>query len=118
LSALVEDKVYPDPYIGMNLRPIPGTNYPIFEDFSNIQMPPSSPFRQNRAPMPPDKDMGVWRDVRIATTGPITMRYPAALPSLNLPSTDRAAVTVRTELTNASEHVVEAVRDPRFTMWS
>ena len=25
LSALVEDKVYPDPYTGMNLRSIPGT---------------------------------------------------------------------------------------------
>ena len=47
LSALVEDKVYPDPYVGMNLRSIPGTTYPIFEDFSNIQMPPSSPFRQS-----------------------------------------------------------------------
>ena len=45
LSALVEDQVYPDPYVGMNLRSIPGTTYPIFEDFSNIQMPPSSPFR-------------------------------------------------------------------------
>jgi exo-1,4-beta-D-glucosaminidase len=199
LSALVEDKVYPDPYVGMNLRSIPGTNYAIFEDFSNVQMPPSSPFRQSWwyrtefklpaeykgktlwlefdgvnyranvwmngvqvatseqlagtwrlfrfdltsaakpgdnnalaievfpprphdlaitlvdwAPMPPDKDMGVWRDVRIATTGPIAMRYPAALPSLSLPSTDQAAVTVRTELTNASEHVVEAVLKGRI----
>ena len=38
LSALVEDKVYPDPYSGMNLRSIPGTSYPIFEDFSNIML--------------------------------------------------------------------------------
>ena len=193
-SALVQDKVYPDPYVGMNLRSIPGTTYPIFEDFSNIQMPPSSPFRQSWwyrsefklpaeiqgktlwldfdginyranvwmngvqvatseqmagtwrlfrfnvtsaakpgannvlaievfppqphdlaitlvdwAPMPPDKEMGIWRDVRIATTGPISMRYPAALARLNLPSTDRAAVTVRTELSNASDHAVDAV---------
>ena len=199
LSALVEDMVYPDPYVGINLRSIPGTNYPIFEDFSNIQMPPSSPFRQSWwyrtefklpaeykgktmwlefdgvnyranvwmngvqvasseqlegtwrlfrfdvssvakpgdnnalaievfapqphdlaitlvdwAPMPPDKDMGVWRDVRILATGPIAMRYPAALPSLHLPSTDQAAVTVRTELTNASEQVVDAVLKGRI----
>jgi exo-1,4-beta-D-glucosaminidase len=199
MSALVQDKVYPDPYVGMNLRSIPGTTYPIFEDFSNIQMPPSSPFRQSWwyrtefklpaeykgktlwldfdginyranvwmngvqiatseqlagtwrvfrfdvtsaakpgannalaievfppqprdlaitlvdwAPMPPDKEMGIWRDVRIATTGPISMRYPAALTSLNLPSTDGAAVTVRTELTNASDHAVEAVLKGRI----
>src|SRR5262249_28747057 len=47
LSALVEDKIYPDPYSGMNLRSIPGTSYPIFEDFSNIMMPPASPFRHS-----------------------------------------------------------------------
>lgn len=199
LSALVEDKVYPDPYVGMNLRSIPGTNYPIFEDFSNIQMPPSSPFRRSWwyrtefqlpteyqgktlwldfdginyranvwmngaqvatserlagtwrlfrfdvtsaakpgdnnalaievlppqprdlaitlvdwAPMPPDKEMGVWRDVRIEATGPIAMRYPAALARLNLPLKDQAAVTVRTELTNSSAHVVEAVLKGRI----
>src|SRR6476646_8426807 len=47
MSALVEDKVYPDPYTGLNLRSIPGTTYPIFEDFSNVPMPPASPFRQS-----------------------------------------------------------------------
>src|SRR4051812_3546930 len=47
LSALVQDQVYPDPYTGMNLRSTPGTTYPIFEDFSNILMPPGSPFRQS-----------------------------------------------------------------------
>jgi exo-1,4-beta-D-glucosaminidase len=199
LSALVEDKVYPDPYVGMNLRSIPGTNYPVFEDFSNIQMPPSSPFRQSWwyrtefklpaeykgktlwlefdgvnfranvwmnglqvatseqlagtwrlfrfdvasaakpgdnnalaievfppqphdlaitlvdwAPMPPDKEMGVWRDVRIVATGPIAMRYPAVLTSLNLPSTDQGGLTVRTELTNASDHAVEALLKGRI----
>lgn len=199
LSALVEDKVYPDPYVGMNLRSIPGTTYPIFEDFSNIQMPPSSPFRQSWwyrtefklppeykgktlwlefdgvnyranvwmngvqvatseqlagtwrlfrfdmtsvaksgednalavqvlapqprdlaitlvdwAPMPPDKEMGVWRDVRIVPSGSVAMRYPAVLTKLNLPSTDQAALTVRVELTNASDHPVEAVLKGRI----
>src|SRR5579864_8356703 len=47
LNALVNDKVYPDPYAGMNLRSIPGTTYPIFEDFSNLMMPPASPFRHS-----------------------------------------------------------------------
>ena len=46
MSALVEDKVYPDPYTGVNLCSIPGTTYPIFEGFSNVPMPPASPFRQ------------------------------------------------------------------------
>ena len=48
LSALVEQHVYPDPYTGMNLRSIPGTSYPtIFENFSELRMPPESPFRHS-----------------------------------------------------------------------
>ena len=47
LSALVEDHVYPDPYTGMNLRSLPGVQYPIAANFSNIQMPPESPFRHS-----------------------------------------------------------------------
>jgi len=45
LAALVENKVYPDPYYGMNLRSIPGTSYPIGRNFSNLPMPADSPFR-------------------------------------------------------------------------
>jgi len=193
LSALVQDQVYPDPYTGMNLRSIPGTTYPIFEDFSNIQMPPASPFRQSWwyrtefklpeegkgktiwlgfdginyranvwmngkqiadsnefagtwrvfrfnvtgaaqpgsdnalaievfapqphdlaitlvdwAPMPPDKEMGIWRDVHVFTTGPVALRYPAVLTKLNLPDTNEARLTVRAELTNSEAHPVEA----------
>ena len=194
LGALVKDKVYPDPYTGMNLRSLPGTTYPVFEDFSNIMMPPTSPFRQSWwyrtefklpqeysgkilwlgfdginyranvwmngvkiassevlagtwrlfeldvtsaskpgqtnslaieifppqphdlaitlvdwAPMPPDKEMGLWRDVHITATGPIALRYPAVLTKLNLPSTNEATLTVRAELTNAADHPVGAV---------
>ena len=194
MSALVEDRVYSDPYTGVNLRSIPGTTYPIFEDFSNVPMPPASPFRQSWwyrtefklppeysgktvwlgfdginyranvwmnglkiassenlagtwrlfnldvtsaakpgqtnslaveifppqpgdlaitlvdwAPMPPDKEMGIWRDVHITATGPIALRYPAGLSKLNLPSADRAMLTIRAELTNAADSPVEAV---------
>jgi exo-1,4-beta-D-glucosaminidase len=45
LNALIENRVYPDPYFGMNLRSVPGTEYPIGENFSNLPVPPDSPFR-------------------------------------------------------------------------
>jgi len=61
------------------------------------------------APMPPDKEMGLWRDVHITATGPIALRYPAVLTKLNLPSTNQAALTVRAELTNAANSPVEGV---------
>jgi exo-1,4-beta-D-glucosaminidase len=192
LSALVEDQVYRDPYTGTNLLSIPGTSYPVFTNFSNLLMPPDSPFRRSWwyrtefdvpaeyrgrtlwlgfdgvtyranvwlngtrvasadelagtwrlfsldvtgaarpgernalavevfppqphdlaitlvdwAPMPPDKEMGLWRDVRLTATGPVALRYPAVLTRLNLPSTDRAALTVRVELQNAADRPVE-----------
>ena len=44
VSALVANKVYPDPYFGKNLRSIPGATYPIGENFSNLPMPADSPF--------------------------------------------------------------------------
>ena len=45
LSALIQNHVYSDPYTGMNLRSIAGTEYPIPMNYSNIPMPPDSPFR-------------------------------------------------------------------------
>lgn len=45
LAALVANKVYPDPFFGMNLRSIPGTSYPIGRNFSALPIPPDSPFR-------------------------------------------------------------------------
>jgi exo-1,4-beta-D-glucosaminidase len=194
LSALVNDQVYPDPYTGMNLRSIPGASYPLFEDFSNLMMPPGSPFRRawwyrteftlpaefrgktlwlafdginyranvwlngvqvassNRlagmwrlfefdvtaaarpgqanslavevfpphphdlaitlvdwAPMPPDKEMGIWRDVHIIATGSLRLRYPAVISRLNSPLNDEASLTVRAELTNSAARPIAGV---------
>ena len=44
LANLVADKVYPEPYYGMNLRQIPGVN-PIGTMFQNQPMPDDSPFK-------------------------------------------------------------------------
>jgi exo-1,4-beta-D-glucosaminidase len=44
VAALVEHKVYPDPFVGMNLRSFPGVTYPIGANFSNIPMQQDSPF--------------------------------------------------------------------------
>src|SRR5262249_35071911 len=61
------------------------------------------------APMPPDKEMGLWRDVHVFATGRLALRAPAVLAKLDLPATDEASLTVRTELTNADNRPVDAV---------
>ena len=44
VAALVDNKVYPDPYFGMNLRSFPGTSYNVGQNFSNSATPADSPF--------------------------------------------------------------------------
>ena len=45
VAALVDDKIYPDPNYGMNLRTYPGMSYKIGENFSWEEMRKDSPFR-------------------------------------------------------------------------
>ena len=54
LAALVDNKVYPDPYFGMSLASLPGASYSTHagmsypeHNFSNVPMPADSPFRSS-----------------------------------------------------------------------
>jgi len=194
VGALVENKVYPEPFAGVNLRTIPGCSYPVGANFSNLQMPEDSPFRVSwwyrkefslpaayqgqsiwlyfaginfRAniwlngrqlanseqvagtfrtyelnikdaahfggvnvlavevfppqpddlawtwvdwnPMPPDKNMGIFREVFVTTSGPVTLRYPQAVTHFDLPSLETAHLTVNAEVNNATDREVEGV---------
>ena len=44
VAALLKDKTLPDPFFAMNLRQFAGVTYPIGGNFSNIAMPPDSPY--------------------------------------------------------------------------
>jgi exo-1,4-beta-D-glucosaminidase len=66
------------------------------------------------APMPPDKEMGIWRDVHITATGPVALRFPAVLTKVKLPSADEAQLTVRAELTNSANRAIEGVLKGRI----
>jgi exo-1,4-beta-D-glucosaminidase len=194
MAALVADGVYADPYFGTNLRSVAGVSYPIGENFSNVPMPPGSPFRcswwyrtlftlpaeykdrrvhlhfdginfranvwlngkliadskkvagawrlfefdvtclaapgvanalavevfpptpQDLAitfvdwnPAPPDKGMGIWRDVYLTSSGPGTIRFPQVVTKLDLPAADKAHLTVTAELRNTTDRTVSGV---------
>jgi exo-1,4-beta-D-glucosaminidase len=194
IAALVHQRAFPDPYVGTNLRTIPGTTYTVGTNFSNLPMPPGSPFRvpwwfrtqfqvpqeyagktvwlhfsgiNYRAsvwlngrqiasadkmvgawrvfefdvtrlvtpgqtstlaveisppqpddlaitfvdwnPLPADKDMGIWRDVYLAASGPVALRFPQVISKLDLPSLDKAHLTVTAELHNASDQPVDGI---------
>jgi exo-1,4-beta-D-glucosaminidase len=54
-------------------------------------------------PMPPDKVMGLYRPVTLVATGPVALRHPQAVTTLNLPANDRAELTVKVFATNAGK---------------
>jgi hypothetical protein len=49
-----------------------------------------------------DRDTGIWQDVTLRATGPVTIGDSQVITQLPLPDTSRADVTVETELHNAS----------------
>jgi exo-1,4-beta-D-glucosaminidase len=57
-------------------------------------------------PAPPDKNMGLWRQVYLTTSGPVALRYPAVVSRLNLPSADSARLTVAAQVRNSTDHTV------------
>jgi exo-1,4-beta-D-glucosaminidase len=188
VAALVNNKVYPDPYYGTNLRTLPGMEYEVGAIFANQPMPEGSPFRcawwyrtEFRLPLtekgkkvslhfdginykasiwlngrqiatpervagayrqyefevseflnygkpnvlaveitaqtendlginwvdwnptPPDKNMGLWRDVYLTTSGPVTVRGTQVTTELDQEKYGWADISVHTELTNLSD---------------
>ena len=65
-------------------------------------------------PMPPDKNLGIYRDVYVTTSGPVTVRYPQVVTNFDLPSLDVALLTINAELTNVSDSATEGNLNCRF----
>ena len=53
-------------------------------------------------PMPPDKNMGVWRPVSLSASGPVSLRH-AFIKSEVTPSLDSASLSLIVEVRNASD---------------
>jgi exo-1,4-beta-D-glucosaminidase len=58
-------------------------------------------------PAPPDKNMGLWREVYLTTSGPVALRYPTVVSKLNPPANDSAQLTVTAQLKNSTNHPVK-----------
>ncbi|HLX84462.1 MAG TPA: beta galactosidase jelly roll domain-containing protein [Terriglobales bacterium] len=191
VAAQVKAGVLPDPFFGMNIRNFPGVSYPIGFNFSNVPMPPDSPYAVSwwyrkefslpagyagktvwlnfrginyRAnvflngkqiansnevagawrtyefnvtsavkagtnvlavqvwaptenslaitfvdwnPSPPDKNMGLWREVYLSASGPVALRHPAVMSKVDSPANNTAHLTVTALLKNGSDHSVQ-----------
>ncbi len=58
-------------------------------------------------PMPPDRDMGLFRDVYLTTSGPVAIRYPTVVSKVNSPANDRAELTVTALVKNGGDQPVK-----------
>ncbi len=61
------------------------------------------------APVPQDKNMGIWREVRIKRTHNVSMNNTFVHSDLNVETLDEATLTVSTELTNNTKKPVTGV---------
>jgi len=65
-------------------------------------------------PTPPDKNMGLWGDVSLSASGPVSVRYPAVMTHFADNSLKQADLTVRAELQNATAQPVDGVLEAAF----
>ncbi|HWD92527.1 MAG TPA: glycoside hydrolase family 2 protein [Verrucomicrobiae bacterium] len=59
-------------------------------------------------PTPPDKSMGLWRDVYITTAGPVSLHSPHVITKLDQSSLDKANVTISVDVQNTRFRYVDA----------
>src|SRR4029077_20545828 len=58
-------------------------------------------------PTPPDKDIGLWQEVVLSTSGPVALRHPFVETKLDLPKAEIAHLTVRAFADNTSPEPVK-----------
>ncbi len=59
-------------------------------------------------PTPPDKDMGLWKDVFLTTTGEVSLRHPIVASTL-APGHKTATLTLAADLHNTANYPVTAI---------
>lgn len=62
-------------------------------------------------PAPPDKNLGLWGDVTLTASGPVTVRYPQVVTHLPQDNPQKADLTVRAEVQNHSTQSVQGVAE-------
>ncbi len=65
-------------------------------------------------PAPPDKNMGLFRAVEVVTSGPVALRYPTVVSTLDSSGNGRAHLTVTAQLKNATNQAVKGTLKGRI----
>lgn len=65
-------------------------------------------------PTPADRSMGIWRDVILSRTGPVSMRHSNVVSKVNKETLDAAELTISTMLTNHTAQKQKATLQASF----
>jgi exo-1,4-beta-D-glucosaminidase len=65
-------------------------------------------------PAPPDKNMGLWREVYITSSGPVAVRWPHVVTRLGMPLLDTAQLIASAELRNAKKERIRGTLQGRI----
>ncbi|HVN56741.1 MAG TPA: glycoside hydrolase family 2 TIM barrel-domain containing protein [Bacteroidales bacterium] len=60
-------------------------------------------------PTPPDRGMGIWYDMYLHQTGPVSVENPQVITRLNLPVNDKAKITISADLRNNTQETVTGI---------
>jgi len=65
-------------------------------------------------PMPPDKDMGLFRGVEVRSSGPVAVRFPTVISKVDSPTNDQAHLTITALVKNATDAAVSGTLKARI----
>lgn len=65
--------------------------------------------------MVPDKDAGIWYDVKLVKNGKIKIRYPHIITDFHLPDTTTAFVTITADLYNNTDKAISGIVSGKIT---
>lgn len=68
------------------------------------------------APVIRDRDMGIYQDVYITSTGPVSVENPFVVTDLPLPDTSKADLIINAELKNTSKEEVNGILTVRINL--
>lgn len=60
-------------------------------------------------PTPPDRGMGIWYDIFVNATGPVSIENTQIITDLDITSLDKADLTISAELRNAEENEISGI---------
>src|ERR1700686_3566897 len=65
-------------------------------------------------PAPPDKDMGLWGEVYLTTSGPVALRNPGVVSKVDSPENTAAHLTVTAQVKNATAQAINGTLKGRI----